>query len=124
MKRLSKQPISFWGGLNPKSGEIIDVNHELHGENVSDKIFIFPHGRGSSTASAILFEMVRVNTSPAAIINSIADPIVAAGAVLAEKIYQKTIPIVDKLEENPFEIIKIGDRVKIDSIQNIIEIYH
>ena len=56
---VTKQPISFWGGLNPTSGEIIDVNHELHGENVSDKVFIFPHGRGSSTASAILFTIMK-----------------------------------------------------------------
>ena len=91
---VSKQALSFWGGVSPKSGEIIDRRHELSGQCVSGKIFVFPHGKGSSTASAVLLETVRTGIGPAAIINIKLDAILALGSIIAEYLYERCVPIV------------------------------
>ena len=91
---VSTQPLSFWGGLDPRSGEIIDRRHERSGSIVSGKVFVFPRGKGSSTASAVLLESIKLGTAPAAIITANVDPILALGAIVAEKLYHKTVPVV------------------------------
>ena len=76
---VSNEPLSFWGGLDPNTGEIIDRRHELSGSNAAGKIFVFPQGRGSSTSSGTLLESIRAGVAPAAIINLRTDPILALG---------------------------------------------
>jgi len=66
---VSREPLSFWGGLDTATGEIIDKRHERSGEIVTGRIFVFPQGRGSSTSSAVLLESIKTGTVPAAIIN-------------------------------------------------------
>jgi predicted aconitase with swiveling domain len=105
---VSKQPISFWGGVNPRTGEITDRRHERSGATVTGKVFVFPQGKGSSTASAILMESIRAGTAPAAIINLKVDPILALGAIVADELYHKTIPIV-VLSREDFDAIQEGD---------------
>ncbi len=109
---VSTQAISFWGGLNPKTGEIIDRRHERSGEIITGRVFVYPHGKGSSTSSAILLESVRAGTAPAAIINLQADPIVALGAIVAEELYHRSVPMV-VLSEADFHSIKDADRLVI-----------
>jgi len=105
---VSKQPISFWGGVNPRTGEITDRRHERSGATVTGKVFVFPQGKGSSTASAILMESIRAGTAPAAIINLKVDPILALGAIVADELYHKTVPIV-VLSREDFDAIQEGD---------------
>jgi len=105
---VSEQPISFWGGFNPQTGEIIDRRHERSGAIVAGKVFVFPQGKGSSTGSAALMESIRAGTAPAAIINLKVDPILALGAILADELYHKTVPIV-VLSREDFDAIQEGD---------------
>jgi predicted aconitase with swiveling domain len=119
---VTNQPISFWGGLDPKSGLIVDKRHELWGKNVSGKILIFPYGRGSVSGTTVLLEAIRYDKAPKAIINIETEPIIAVAAVLAEKIYGKTVPIVDRPEVNPIDFIKTDDVVKVDATEGIIEV--
>jgi predicted aconitase with swiveling domain len=91
---VSHDPISFWGGVSPVSGEVIDRRHDRCGAVISGKIFVFPTGKGSSTGSAVLLESIRNGTAPSAIINSKVDPILALGAIIAEELYKKTMPMV------------------------------
>jgi len=119
---VTSQPISFWGGLNPKSGVITDRRHELHGKNVSGKVLVFPYGTGSVSGTTVLLEASRRNKAPKAIVNLETEPIIAVGAILAEKMYGKTIPIVDRPERNPIEIIRTGDLVKVDAKLGLIEV--
>jgi len=119
---VTNQPISFWGGLDPKSGLIVDKRHELWGKNVSGKILIFPYGRGSVSGTTVLLEAIRCDKAPKAIINIETEPIIAVAAVLAEKIYGKTVPIVDRPEVNPIDVIKTDDIVKVDATAGIIEV--
>src|SRR5829696_7406960 len=74
------QPLSFWGGLDPATGRIIDVHHPQHDEVVTGRIVVMPSGRGSSSSSSVLAEAIRARTAPAGVILADADPIVALGA--------------------------------------------
>ncbi len=110
---VSHQPLSFWGGVSPKTGEVIDRRHELSGQNVTGRVFVFPQGKGSSTGSAVLLEAIRAGTAPAAIINLKADPILALGAIVADELYGQSLPIVT-LTEKDFQSIGQGDRIVVE----------
>ena len=112
---VTSQPICFWGGLDPKTGTITERNHELKGQNVAGTVFVFPTGRGSSTTSAILLESVRCGTAPAAIVNLKTEPILVIGALIAEKLYDRVIPIVDTPERDPIKVIKSGAWVEVNA---------
>jgi len=101
---VSKEPLSFWGGVCPRTGEIIDRRHELSGANVTGKVFVLPTGRGSSTSSATLMQSIKAGVAPAAIINLSVDPILALGAIVSEELYHQTVPIVILGEEDFFSI--------------------
>jgi predicted aconitase with swiveling domain len=109
---VSKEPLSFWGGVDPRTGDIIDRRHELSGANLAGKIFVFPQGRGSSTSSAILLEIIRAGVAPAAIINLTVEPILALGAIIADELYHHTVPVI-VLPEDAFHSIEEGDYVSI-----------
>ena len=111
---VSRQPLCLWGGLNSQTGEIIDPRHDRTGEIVTNKIFIFPHGRGSSTASAILADAIRNQTAPAAIINLKTDPILALGSIVSDELYHLFVPIF-LLPEKDFYSIKDQDYLIIES---------
>ncbi|MHA2021058.1 MAG: aconitase X swivel domain-containing protein [Candidatus Thorarchaeota archaeon] len=112
---VTSQPICFWGGLDPKTGIITERDHELKGQNVAGTVFVFPTGKGSSTTSAILLESVRCGTAPAAIVNLKTEPILVIGALIAEKLYDCAIPIVDTPERDPIKVINSGDWVEVNA---------
>lgn len=119
---VTKQPLCIYDSLDPKSGLIVNRRHELYGKEVSGKILIFPYGIGSTTSSATILEASRCNKAPSAIINLETEPIIAVGAILAKKLYGRIIPIVDKPETNPIEMIETGDLVKVDADAGLIEL--
>jgi predicted aconitase with swiveling domain len=88
------EPLSLWGGLEPTTGEIIDRRHPQSGKIVSGRILVMPSGRGSSSASSILLEAVRLETTPAAIITAEVDGILALGAVVARELYSSAPPLL------------------------------
>ena len=101
---VSKEPISFWGGVCPRTGEIIDRRHERSGAIVTGRVFVFPQGRGSSTSSAIFLESIKAGVAPAAIINLKVDPILALGSIVSHELYHQAVPIVVLPEEDFFSI--------------------
>ena len=88
------EPLSFWGGVDPATGDIIDPRHPQHGENVAGRILVMASGRGSSSSSSVLAEAIRAGTAPAAIVLGEADPILALGAIVARELFGTTIPVV------------------------------
>ncbi len=110
---VSKEPLSFWGGLSPHTGEIIDRRHERSGANVSGRIFVFPRGKGSSTSSATLMESIKNGIAPAAIVNLKVDPILALGSIVSDELYNRSIPIV-VLDEQDFYSIKEDDYLSVE----------
>jgi predicted aconitase with swiveling domain len=110
---VSAEPLSFWGGYDPTTGEIIDRRHDRSGAVARGRVLVFPRGRGSSTSSAILLESLRNGTAPAAVINLATDPILALGAIVAHEFYRISMPIV-VLSEEDFFTIRDGDHLTID----------
>jgi predicted aconitase with swiveling domain len=110
---VSKEPLSFWGGLCPRTGEIIDRRHERSGTIVTGRVLVFPWGRGSSTSSATLLESIKTRVAPAAIINLKVDPILALGSIVSDELYHQAIPIV-VLSKEDFFSIKEDDHLTIE----------
>jgi predicted aconitase with swiveling domain len=100
------QPISFYGGVDPNTGEIIEKGHELQGKNVKGKILVFPNGKGSTVGSYTLYRMKKNGAAPAGIINRDCETVVAVGAIISE------IPCVDRIDISK---IKTGDLVRIEN---------
>jgi predicted aconitase with swiveling domain len=88
------EPLSFWGGIDPGNGEIVDVHHPQRGGNVAGSILVMPGGRGSSSSSSVLAEAIRAGVGPAAIVLGAPDPIVALGAIVARELYGAVVPVV------------------------------
>lgn len=89
---VTSQPISFYGGVDPESGEVIERGHELRGERLKGKVLVFPNGKGSTVGSYILYRLSKAGAAPAAIINERCEPIVAVGAIISG------IPCVDMID--------------------------
>jgi predicted aconitase with swiveling domain len=87
-------PLSFWGGLDAETGLIIDRRHPQTGASVVGRVLVMEAGRGSSSASSVLAEAVRIGTAPVAIIMLEPDEIVALGAIVAEELYGTTVPVI------------------------------
>jgi predicted aconitase with swiveling domain len=98
------QAISFYGGVDPNTGEVIEKGHELQGKSVKGKILVFPNGKGSTVGSYTLYRMKKNDTAPTGIINKDCETVVAVGAIISE------IPCVDKIDISQ---IKTGDTVRI-----------
>jgi uncharacterized protein len=106
------EPLSLWGGLDPETGAIIDRRHPSAGATVTGRVLVLPAGRGSSSASSILLEAVRLGTAPAAIITAEPDPILALGAAVAQELYGRTPPVV-VLPPPAYERIENGQSLRI-----------
>ena len=87
------EPLSFWGGLDPTSGTIIDRRHPQLGANVANRMLMMPAGRGSSGGSAILAEALRLGKGPAGILMLERDAIVVVGAMVAAELYGLACPV-------------------------------
>ena len=113
---VTKEPVSFLGGVNPDKGVVVERGHELEGQSITGKIFVFPHGKGSTAGPYIIYAMAKRKTAPVAMINLEAEPIIAVGAAMGN------IPLVDRLDKNPLEVIATGDHVRVDGDRGIVEI--
>ncbi len=81
------EPLSFWGGVDPTTGEVIDRSHPQSGTVITNRILVMPGGRGSSSASSVLAECIRAGTAPAGIILEESDPLLALGSLVAAELY-------------------------------------
>ena len=113
---LTHDAISFLGNVDPKTGVVMEEKHELFGKSIKDTVLVFPHGKGSTVGSYVLYQLSKNGVAPSAMINIDSEPIVAVGAIISG------IPLVDRLESDPFGFLKDGDMVKIDSINGYVEV--
>jgi predicted aconitase with swiveling domain len=103
---VTSMPISFYGGVDPNTGVVLEKGHELQGQSVKDKILVFPQGKGSTVGSYTLYRMKKNGTAPAGMINKECETIVAVGAIISE------IPCIDKIDTSK---IKTGNKVSIEN---------
>ncbi len=109
---VSDEPLSFWGGYDYVTGEIIDRRHPLSGQSAAGRVLAIPFTRGSSTTTAVLLEAVRAGTAPAAILVAGNDPFLALGSIVADEMYGRPVPVVALAPED-FAALRTGDRVHI-----------
>ena len=109
---VSKTPLGFYGGIDAKTGVVIEKGHELEGKNVKDKILVFPNGKGSTVGSYVIYGLKKNGVAPKAIINRETETIVATGVILAG------IPCVDQID---IDKIKTGDRLKVDAEKGTVQ---
>jgi uncharacterized protein len=103
---VTSQPISFYGGVDPNTGVVIEKGHELQGQSVKGKILVFPQGKGSTVGSYTLYRLKKNGAAPAGMINRECETIIAVGAIISE------IPTVDKIDITK---IKTENKIKIEN---------
>jgi predicted aconitase with swiveling domain len=113
--RAARDMISFWGGYDPGTGVVIDRRHSLAGQCLTGTVFVLPHGKGSSTGSAVLLDALVQGNAPAAILLNRVDEIIALGAVVYEEFFGATIPIA-VLPDDDFAIALDADRIEISAV--------
>jgi predicted aconitase with swiveling domain len=109
---VSDEPLSFWGGYDYHTGEIIDRRHPLSGQIAAGRVLAIPFTRGSSTTTAVLLEAVRAGTAPAAILTTDVDTFFVLASIVADEMYRKPIPIVT-LSTSDFALLKNGKQVSV-----------
>jgi predicted aconitase with swiveling domain len=102
---VTTMPISFYGGVDPNTGVVIEKGHELQGQSIKGKVLVFPQGKGSTVGSYTLYRLKKNVAAPAAMINRETETIVAVGAIISE------IPFVDKVDVSK---IRTGNKVSVD----------
>lgn len=109
---VSPEPIGFYGGIDPKTGIVIEKGHPLEGKTVTGKILVFPRGKGSTVGSYVIYGLEKNGVGPKAIVNEETETIVATGAILAG------IPCVDHIDTSQFET---GNHLKVDADKGTVE---
>ncbi len=110
---VTSMGISFYGGVDPETGVVVEKGHELEGQTISGKILVFPTGKGSTVGSYTLYRLKKAGLAPAAIVNAECETITAVGCIISE------IPCVDHV---PIEQIEAGVRVKVDGEAGMVEV--
>lgn len=110
---VTSEPIGFYGGIDIKTGIVIEKGHPLEGRSVNGKILVFPCGKGSTVGSYVIYGLKKNNVAPAAIINQETETIVATGVILAG------IPCVDQIDISK---IQDGGNIIVDADQGLVEI--
>ena len=101
----SDVPLSFWGGVDPVTGMVIDKHHPLQGQDLRGKVLAIPGGRGSCGGSSALFEMVLNGSAPAALVFGRPESILTLGVVIASELFDRRIPVV-RLDQPDFERLR------------------
>jgi uncharacterized protein len=109
---VTRMGISFFGGVDPETGLVVEKGHELEGQSVAGKILVFPTGKGSTVGSYTLYRLKRNGKAPAAILNAQCETITAVGCIISE------IPCMDQF---PIDQLLTGTCLLVDADQGIVE---
>lgn len=113
---ISKDDIMFYL-IDPETGKVVEPAHDLEGKSISNKILIFPMGKGSSVVQADgLYQLNQRGNAPKAMIIQYPETVLVSSAIIME------IPMVDKVDPEFYEVVKDGDRIRVDADNGIIEI--
>ena len=110
---VTNDAISFYGGIDPDTGKVVETGHELEGVKITGKILVFPTGKGSTVGSYTMYRMMKNKTAPAAIVNEQIDTIIAVGCIISE------IPCVDKID---ITNIKSGQKLRVNGNEGYVEV--
>jgi cis-L-3-hydroxyproline dehydratase len=110
---VTGEALSFWGGYDFRTGEIIDRHHPLAGVRAAGRILAVPCSKGSSTTTAVLLEAVRAGTAPAAILTTSVDAFFALASIVAGVMYGKSFPVI-ALDASDFASLETGAHLIVD----------
>lgn len=110
---VTSMGISFYGGVDPETGCIVEKGHELEGQSIAGCILVFPTGKGSTVGSYTLYRLKKAGLAPAAIINAESETITAVGCIISD------IPCIDQI---PIEQIKTGMQASVDGENGSVEL--
>jgi predicted aconitase with swiveling domain len=110
---VSKDPITFLSGVDPETGIVMEKGHAIEGRSIAGKVLVFPHGKGSTVGSYIVYALKKNGKAPAAIVNNEAETIIATGAIIAD------LPMVDKPSQD-INSLKDGMIAEVDGNEGII----
>jgi len=110
---VTTQGVSFFGGVDPVSGIVVERGHELEGQSIAGKVLVFPTGKGSTVGSYTLYRLKANGKAPLAIINAECETITAVGCIIAE------IPCLDQVSINH---LKTGQTLLVDAGEGMLEI--
>jgi hypothetical protein len=108
---VTRMGISFFGGVDPQTGVVVEKGHELEGQSIAGKILVFPTGKGSTVGSYTLYRLKKSGFAPAAILNRSCETITAVGCIIAE------IPCLDQI---PIEQIQTGAWLQVDGDNGLV----
>jgi predicted aconitase with swiveling domain len=111
---VSREPLSFWGGFDHRTGEIIDRRHPLSGQIAAGRVLVVPHARGSSTTTAVLLEAALAGTAPAAILTTGPETFFALAAIVAEEMGRRSFPVV-MITDADFDRLSSGLSLRVAS---------
>lgn len=109
---FSDMPISFWGGIDPETGTVIDISHPMHGRSIAGCVLAIPSGRGSCTGSSVMMQLIANHCAPAAMVFSRREEILSLGSIVADEIFGLSIPML-ALEPADFEALRRLESVRI-----------
>lgn len=109
---VAEEPLSFWGGYDQETGEIIDRRHSLSGQVASGRVLAIPGSRGSSTTTAVLLEAIRAGVAPAGFLVTRRDTFFALASIVADEMYQRPVPVV-QITRKEFAGLHSGEVVRI-----------
>lgn len=112
------EPLSLWGGFDPVSGLIVERRHPQHGSRLAGTVLFLPHGRGSSSASSVLVEAIRLGTAPVGLVLAEPDEILVLGALVAHELYDIITPVV--VAQTPLGA-QTGDTVTLDGARVVVD---
>jgi predicted aconitase with swiveling domain len=113
---VSQRPFSFLGDLNPETGKVQPRGHDLEGQSIAGKIFVFATGKGSTVGPMVANRAKQLGYIPKGMICVDVEPVMAMVAIMND------IPMVHKLDQNPLEVIKTGDYIKMDATGGVVEV--
>jgi predicted aconitase with swiveling domain len=114
---VSHRPFSFLGDLDVRTGTVVPKGHDLEGQSIAGKIFVFTTGRGSTVGPNVAYQAKQLGNAPIGMICLEVEPVMAMVAIMND------IPMVHKLDRNPLEAIKTGDHIRMDATKGIVETF-
>jgi predicted aconitase with swiveling domain len=110
---VTSMGISFYGGVDPETGRVVEKGHELEGQSITGRVLIFPTGKGSTVGSYTLYRLKKAGLAPAAIVNAESETITAVGCIISD------IPCVDRI---PIEQIRTGMHASVNGESGLVEL--
>jgi len=113
---VTREPISFLGGVDPSTGRVVERGHELKGRILAGKALILPHGKGSTVGSYVLYSLAKRGLAPKAIVTVKTDLMILTGCVISG------IPLLSEVPRKVLDVVESGDVVEIDAYRGVLRL--